>query len=64
MFQNIAARLGLVASQAPVPVPPVTEPEFKLDQDFGGFEVFGRSGLDLGGLHRDQQWVGAWGGRC
>jgi hypothetical protein len=29
-----------------------------------GFETFGRSGLELGGLHRDQQWVGAWGGRC
>jgi hypothetical protein len=31
---------------------------------FGGFETFGRGGLDIGGLHRDQQWVGAWGGRC
>jgi hypothetical protein len=27
-------------------------------------ETFGRGGLQLGGLHRDQQWVGAWGGRC
>lgn len=34
------------------------------DTTFGGFENFGRGGLDLGGLHRDQQWVGAWGGRC
>lgn len=33
-------------------------------EGFGGFETFGRGGLDLGGLHRDQQWVGAWGGRC
>lgn len=31
---------------------------------YGGFETFGRAGLDIGGLHRDQQWVGAWGGRC
>ncbi len=29
-----------------------------------GAETFGRAGLQLGGLHRDQQWVGAWGGRC
>jgi hypothetical protein len=29
-----------------------------------GAESFGRGGLQLGGLHRDQQWVGAWGGRC
>jgi hypothetical protein len=29
-----------------------------------GVESFGRDGLQLGGLHRDQQWVGAWGGRC
>jgi hypothetical protein len=29
-----------------------------------GAESFGRGGLELGGLHRDQQWVGAWGGRC
>lgn len=64
MFQTIAARLGLVASHTPVPVSPVTKPEAEVEHEFGGFEVFGRSGLDLGGLHRDQQWVGAWGGRC
>ncbi|WP_284945503.1 hypothetical protein [Acidisoma cladoniae] len=29
-----------------------------------GFESFGRGGLQLDGLHRDVQWVGAWGGRC
>jgi len=29
-----------------------------------GFESFGRGGLQLDGLHRDAQWVGAWGGRC
>jgi hypothetical protein len=28
------------------------------------FESFGRGGLQLDGLHRDVQWVGAWGGRC
>jgi hypothetical protein len=33
-------------------------------QGVAGFEVFGRAGLDLGGLHRDDQWVGSWGGRC
>ena len=64
MFQTIAARLGLVASHPAAPIPPVTETEVAVDRDYGGFEVFGRSGLDLGGLHRDQQWVGAWGGRC
>ncbi len=39
------------------------------DQDtaglgYAGFETFGRAGLNLGGLHRDDQWVGSWGGRC
>lgn len=37
---------------------------FVADVISAGAEVFGRSGLQLDGLHRDQQWVGAWGGRC
>ncbi len=37
---------------------------FATDAISAGFEAFGRAGLQLGGLHRDQQWVGAWGGRC
>lgn len=40
------------------------ERDWAAQTGFGGFETFGRGGLDLGGLHRDQQWVGAWGGRC
>lgn len=64
MFQAIAARLGLAANTRPMPVAAVVEAEPAESQDFAGFETFGRSGLDLGGLHRDQQWVGAWGGRC
>jgi hypothetical protein len=44
----------------PTPAPaPAAE-----DSGFAGFESFGRGGMELGGLHRDQQWVGAWGGRC
>ncbi len=47
-------------------VPPGTaeDSSFAADPNYAGFEPFGRSGLELGGLHRDQQWVGAWGGRC
>ncbi|GAB0118418.1 hypothetical protein Acid7E03_24900 [Acidisoma sp. 7E03] len=48
-------------------VPAAMEPaerDWTTQTGFGGFETFGRSGLDIGGLHRDQQWVGAWGGRC
>jgi hypothetical protein len=40
------------------------ESSFAADPNYAGFERFGRGGLELGGLHRDQQWVGAWGGRC
>ena len=40
------------------------ESSFATDTVSTGFENFGRDGLQLGGLHRDQQWVGAWGGRC
>ena len=61
MFQAIAARLGFAAN---TPVPPVVATETAEERDFSGFETFGRTGLDIGGLHRDQQWVGAWGGRC
>jgi hypothetical protein len=43
---------------------PAEEATFVADAISAGFEVFGRAGLQLGGLHRDQQWVGAWGGRC
>ncbi len=44
---------------------PTAEDEaFTPDTTGYGFENFGRGGLELGGLHRDQQWVGAWGGRC
>ncbi|MCB8882334.1 hypothetical protein ACELLULO517_18950 [Acidisoma cellulosilytica] len=64
MFQTIAARLGLVASHRPPPAPLAIEADKTDDRDFAGFETFGRTGLDIGGLHRDQQWVGAWGGRC
>ncbi len=52
--------------KAPAPAPVTEDPDrdWTLESGFGGFETFGRGGLDLGGLHRDQQWVGAWGGRC
>jgi hypothetical protein len=46
------------AERAATPAAPAEE------TGFAGFETFGRGGLELGGLHRDQQWVGAWGGRC
>ncbi|HEX3982100.1 MAG TPA: hypothetical protein VHX12_00255 [Acidisoma sp.] len=63
-FQVLAGRLGLGAVR-PEPAPvAAAEPEVVPEAGFGGFETFGRCGLDLGGLHRDQQWVGAWGGRC
>jgi hypothetical protein len=42
----------------------VEDAAFTPDVTGHGFETFGRGGLQLGGLHRDQQWVGAWGGRC
>jgi hypothetical protein len=64
MFANIAARLGLGSAQRALPVPPVADRDMPEMKDFAGFETFGRTGLDIGGLHRDQQWVGAWGGRC
>jgi hypothetical protein len=49
----------------PRPTPaPAEDAGFAAEAGSIGFEVFGRAGLQLGGLHRDQQWVGAWGGRC
>jgi hypothetical protein len=48
---------------AATPAPP-DENAFAADAISAGFESFGRAGMQLGGLHRDQQWVGAWGGRC
>ena len=47
-----------------VVTPAPAEDSFAADSYAESFESFGRSGLQLGGLHRDQQWVGAWGGRC
>lgn len=43
---------------------PSEDAAFAPDAAMDGFEKFGRAGLDLGGLYRDQQWVGTWGGRC
>jgi hypothetical protein len=54
-----------VPAAAPAPAAELVEDStFAADVVSAGFEAFGRSGLELGGLHRDQQWVGAWGGRC
>ncbi len=50
------------AAAAPAAAP--EDAPFTADALAEGFETFGRGGLELGGLHRDQQWVGAWGGRC
>jgi hypothetical protein len=51
-----------------VPIDPMAsvseDTAFTVDAIAAGFEAFGRAGMQLGGLHRDQQWVGAWGGRC
>jgi hypothetical protein len=53
------------AAVDPVPASAIAEEAtFAADVISAGFEAFGRAGLQLGGLHRDQQWVGAWGGRC
>ena len=49
--------------QAPAPAP-AEDAAFTPETISSVFESFGRAGLQLGGLHRDQQWVGAWGGRC
>jgi hypothetical protein len=46
------------------PLAPAEESSFAAEAGYAGFERFGRGGLELGGLHRDEQWVGAWGGRC
>ena len=46
-----------------VETPTISEDTFDLTPA-QGFESFGRGGLQLDGLHRDNQWVGAWGGRC
>jgi hypothetical protein len=48
---------------AAIPAPAEVD-AFAPDAIPADFESFGRGGLQLGGLHRDQQWVGAWGGRC
>jgi len=51
-------------AQTPAPAAEDRDRDWEPQTGFGGFETFGRGGLDIGGLHRDQQWVGAWGGRC
>ncbi len=56
-------RRRVPADAVPTPAP-AEETFFAADAVSAGFEAFGRAGLQLGGLHRDQQWVGAWGGRC
>jgi hypothetical protein len=63
-FHSLAVRLGIVAPDRTKAVAPVPDVDMPAETGFGGFETFGRGGLDIGGLHRDQQWVGAWGGRC
>jgi hypothetical protein len=52
-----------VAADPAAPAP-ADETTFVADAISAGFEVFGRCGLELDGLHRDHQWVGSWGGRC
>ena len=70
MFQKATAKVTagpghrLVAKDGHETKATETEALAPVEQGFGGFEIFGRSGLGLDGLHRDQQWVGAWGGRC
>lgn len=44
--------------------PVAAEPAFEPDAVSAGCENFGRGGLQLGGLYRDRQWVGSWGGSC
>lgn len=56
-------RLTSVVEDATAPAA-AEEPAFEPDTAAQDFECFGRSGLQLGGLYRDRQWVGAWGGRC
>jgi len=63
-FKVSSASSKTAATKAAPPAIETAEREWSAQTGFGGFETFGRSGLDLGGLHRDQQWVGAWGGRC
>jgi hypothetical protein len=53
-------RRATAVAEAPAPA---EDASFAVDSLSTAFESFGRSGLQLGGLHRDQQWVGAWGGR-
>jgi hypothetical protein len=48
---------------APAPAP-AEDAAFASETISSLFQSFGRAGMQLGGLHRDQQWVGAWGGRC
>jgi hypothetical protein len=67
MIQRLHGRPAVAsmvtANREQVALPPA-DADTPADEGFGGFEIFGRSGLDIGGLYRDQQWVGAWGGRC
>lgn len=65
MFFKLSSAMSKTTAGKTAPVPAeATERDWTAQTGFGGFESFGRSGLDIGGLHRDQQWVGAWGGRC
>lgn len=63
-FKSSSTAPSVASAQRPAPVAEDRECQWTAPSGFGGFETFGRGGLDLGGLHRDQQWVGAWGGRC
>ncbi|WP_419759887.1 hypothetical protein [Acidisoma sp.] len=60
-FWGFRRRTSASTDAAPAPA---DDTSFTADAISAGFEAFGRCGLQLGGLHRDQQWVGAWGGRC
>lgn len=63
-FRRRAAVAPVAAPECGSSPAPAEEASFAADAISAGFEAFGRCGLQLGGLHRDQQWVGAWGGRC
>ncbi len=63
-FKSSSTTSQATKAQLPATVAEDRERDWAAPSGFGGFETFGRGGLDLGGLHRDQQWVGAWGGRC
>lgn len=63
-FKPSAATAEMHAATKASAKPEEIDCDLDLGTGFAGFESFGRSGLDLGGLHRDDQWVGSWGGRC